>query len=169
MTRLPLDAAHACLVVFGITKRTREYDRWVKDDGFDLDDFLQVLVDSPYLCCLDWRCDLADELPEFAEGLAGLGIDLQFEFFEQGNSGRVACGGNMGAFSLSASDEHELDATMRTIQRVIPAGFEIRAQLGNEDMDQATYAILSKDAWAELANAAPAFIAEVFPPDRAVI
>jgi hypothetical protein len=53
------------LLAFGIDERTREYDRWIKDEGgpgagFDLDDFNEVLFDSPFILNVDW-CDVLQE------------------------------------------------------------------------------------------------------------
>jgi hypothetical protein len=42
-SRIPLETAHKILATFGITSPTRAYERWVKDDGFDVKDFDEVL------------------------------------------------------------------------------------------------------------------------------
>lgn len=47
--RISIDVAHRFLATFGITKPTKAYERWVKPNGFDLDDFHTVLFHTVLL------------------------------------------------------------------------------------------------------------------------
>lgn len=87
--RIPLETAHQILATFGITRPTRAYERWVKEDGFDLKDFDEVLFESPYIFVIDWRCYLHDELETIIRALARLDVQIRLDLDEEGESGFV--------------------------------------------------------------------------------
>lgn len=74
--RMSLETAHRFLAMFGISQPTRQYERWVKEDGFDFADFPDVLGESPFIISVDWRAALSDELPLIADTLAKLDVEL---------------------------------------------------------------------------------------------
>ena len=134
--RIPLDTAHQFLATFGITKPSREYERWVKEDGFDLKDFSDVLFESPYVFTVDWRACLQHEVEVIARVLALLNVQLATEFDEDGDSGSVRCGSaNWAAVAYRPVDASKFDDVVRAIQSVVPAGIEFRADATNRGRD----------------------------------
>src|SRR5688572_17586705 len=77
--RVPLDIVHAVLGTFGITKPTPEYERWVRPDGMDFDDLVEVLGASPFYFVIDWRASSGEELEIIAAGLSRLGANLEID------------------------------------------------------------------------------------------
>lgn len=83
--RIPIEIAHKILATFGITSPTRAYERWVKNDGFDLKDFDEVLYESPFIFIVDWHACLQDELETIRDSLARLDVHLDLELDSVGN------------------------------------------------------------------------------------
>lgn len=160
--RIPLDVAHKVLAAFGITRPTRAYERWVKEDGFDLKDFDAVLFESPFVFCIDWRAWLQEELESIAKALAPLGIQLVVELDETGESGVVSCGIDRRAEIAYRPNDGDLDAVFRALQVVVPDNIEFRMSPDNAGSDTAVYAVLPKQEWAELEREAPKVIQQFF-------
>jgi hypothetical protein len=161
---IPLDTAHQILATFGITSPTKAYERWVKDNGFDIKDFDSVLYESPYIFIIDWRDCLQEVLEDAAKSLGLLGVGLQLEFDEQGETGFVSCEGRRERVSYRPSDDSHLDEVFRSIQRVVPVNIEFRASNYNEGSDTRLYALLPRDEWHELEQLSQDVIAHFFGP-----
>jgi hypothetical protein len=155
--RIPLDVAHKILATFGITKPTKAYERWVKEDGFDLKDFDAVLHSSPYQFIIDWKLCLEDELSDIAKTLKLLDVDLQFKVNDNEETGYVSCNGKQAAVSYppkSAQWERFIDP----IQSVIPDNIQFRASPDNSGCDTGVFAVLPNDEWEELERISPEFL-----------
>src|SRR5262245_15105239 len=107
--RVPLETAHELLATFGITSPTGQYERWVKDDGFDLKDFDEVLFESPFVYILDWRAWLQEELETIATSLAKLGVELRTELDADGEAGHVSCDDRRVRVAYRPDSESRLD------------------------------------------------------------
>lgn len=162
---IPLDTAHTILATFGITKPTREYQRWVKDDGFKLDDFLSVLFESEYVFVLDWRGCLADELEWMAVALRKLGVAVYTDSSEDGATAAVTIGVRAVALSYTPNDPQTgWLAVISGLQSIVPANIEFRESVDNGNSDTAMYAVLPCDEWQELDTTATEVIQSLFRP-----
>src|SRR5262245_53118559 len=148
--RIPLETAHQFLAAFGITSPTSEYERWVKEDGFDPDDFPSVLGDSPCVFGVDWRAGLDDELPRIATGLAHCDVRLEFELDGANGSGVVVCDGRKAAVKYVPNDGDDFTDVIAAVQSIVPPNLEFRASPHNGDSDCWEFAVLSRDEWTEL-------------------
>jgi hypothetical protein len=151
--RIPIDTAHKVLATFGITQPTRKYERWVKEDGFDLNDFNEVLFESPFVFIIDWRAWLQEELEAIAKTLALLNVRLEFELNEDGEAGYVRCrGSDRFPVSYRPNDSSDFDDVIRAVQAVVPENIGFRAGRENHGGDTWVYAVLPSNEWADLEN-----------------
>lgn len=163
--RIPLEIAHRILATFGITEPSPVYERRVKDDGFDIESFDDVLYESPFIFILDWRSNLQEELELVREALGRLEAVLELEFDEEGNTGFVSDGkGRRAPVKYVPADEDEMGAVFRALQSVAPANLEFRVSPHNEGSDGWIYAVLPRDEWRELEELAPRVIEYFFRP-----
>jgi len=163
--RIPIDSAQKILATFGLTKPTLAYNRWVKEDGFDLRDFDSVLFESPFIFVIDWRACLEEELEVVADTLAQLDVHLEAEFDEEGETGVVTCGaGRTVEVSYRPKDDSDLDGVFRALQSVVPENIQFRSSPFNDGSDTAVYAVLPRDEWADLEKEAPTVMAFFFKP-----
>jgi hypothetical protein len=141
---VPLDTAHRILATFGITKPSREYERWLKDEGFDIDDFPSVLFKSEYVFVLDWRASLSDELEPIATALEKLGVSAQIHSSDEGDTASISIAERSLSLTYSPNDEHT----------------SWLADNGNSDTD--VYAVLPRDEWDDLDANAPEVMQSLF-------
>ena len=141
-TRIPLETAHQFLAAFGITKATPAYERWVKDDGFDPDDFPSVLGDSPLVFTIDWRAALGDELVRIVDGLGRFHVELEFAMDPETSTGFVTCQGRHATVKYAPADNDDFKNVMLSIQGILPTAIEIRASPRNDDCDTWIFAAL---------------------------
>lgn len=161
--RLPLEVAHPILVTFGITRSSPTYERWVKEDGFDPDDFGEVLGESPSIVGMDWRGLLGDALEDFATALKRVGVEIEFGGVDDTGTGYVACEGRrVDVAYVEAGDD--FDEVVRRLQSILPPQIEIRASSSNEGCDGWSYAVLARDEWAEVDALDPVTMFELFGP-----
>ncbi len=152
--RIPIDIAHKILATFGITRPTRAYERWVKDDGFDLKDFDEVLFESVFVFVIDRRAWLQDELETIKESLRQLDVELELELGADGECGNVACNDRRSPVAYRPNNESSFDDVIRGIQSAVPDNIEFRASPHNGGSDTVVYAVLPDDEWADLENIA---------------
>jgi hypothetical protein len=165
--RISLEIAHKVLATFGITSPTPAYERWVKDDGFDIDDFLIVLRDSSFVLIVDWRAWLQEELDTIAESLAILGVKISFELDEDGESGQVVgSNGSRADIAYRPNDDDKFDDVIRAIQSVAQGSVEFRASPYNGGNDTFVYGVLSPDEWADLESEVARILPQLFVPIR---
>ena len=124
---IPLAPAHHILASFGITQPTKAYERWVKEDGFDLKDFDSVLGEIPFIFIIDWRSSLEEELKIISQKLNRLGVSLQVELDEDGDSGFVSCGSDRRAAVSYGPGDDDFDDVFRALQSLVPGDIEFRA------------------------------------------
>lgn len=149
--RIPLETAHQFLATFGITKPTRAYERWVKEDGFDSQDFGEVLADSPFIFIIDWRASLGEELETIRDSLDQLGTKLEMDLEDDVDSGVVVCNGRNAKVHYLPNDENpDFDEVIRAIQEVMPSNIEFRSAPTNSGGDTWVYAVLPRDEWQDL-------------------
>src|SRR5262249_24797678 len=145
------DTAHKILATFGITRPSREYERWVKDEGFDEGDFPAVLYESEYIFILDWRSSLPDELERVVIGLNNLGVALSADASDDGETVSVTFDGRITHISFSPSDQlTSWLAVIHALQSIVPANIEFRESVNNGMSDESVYAVLPKDEWHDL-------------------
>lgn len=150
--RIPIETAHKILGTFGITRPTRAYERWIKDDGFDLKDFDEVLFESSYVLIVDWRASLQEQLEAIRDTLAKLDVQLEIQLDEEGISGHVLCGNRRDHVAYLPNDDTNFDDVIRAVWNVVPQNIEFRARRGNEGSDTWIYAVLPTDEWADLGS-----------------
>jgi len=162
--RIPLETAHRLLATFGITEPTKAYERWIKDDGFDFQDFPAVLADSPYIFVVDWRAALEDELALIAQGLAKLDAVLEHQIEPETSRGTVTCDAQTRPVKFVPSDGDDFTAVIFALQSIVPRRIEFRASPLNGEMDQWEFAVLPSDEWAELEALDPELVRSLFVP-----
>jgi hypothetical protein len=164
MMRIPLDAAHKFLGTFGITKSTKEYERWRHDDGFDLDDFSSVLGDSPYKFIVDWRAYLPDELGYITKALGLLGVQLHWTENPDLPEIPVTCEGRTAVVKYVPNDHDDFTDVIQGFQSIVPSNIEFRASPHNGDSDTWVFAVLPRDEWAELETVNSEALNSLFVP-----
>jgi len=162
--RVPLETAHQFLATFGITKPTKEYERWVKEDGFDFEDFPSVLSDSPYIFMVDWRAALEDELPLIVTGLVGLDVELRYDVDPETSQGTITCNGQTQQIKFVPSDSDDFTAVILALQSIVPPNIEFRTSPLNGEMDQWDFAVLPRDEWAQLETLDSELVNSLFVP-----
>ena len=164
---IPLDTAHKILAAFGITKPSRKYERWVKDEGFEVDDFESVLIESKFLFVLDWRACLADELERIVTALTKLGVVVHAFPSDDGQSASVTIDGASSRVSYSPNDEQtSWLAVICALQSMVPANIEFRESVDNGGSDTDVYAVLPSDEWRDLDTNAAEAMQSLFQPLR---
>jgi hypothetical protein len=162
--RIPIETAHRFLAAFGITRPTKDYDRWVKEDGFDLGDFPTVLSDSPFIFIIDWRANMADELPRIVEGLAKLGVSLKIEVDEVSSTAFIGTGEEKVLVKYVPSDEDDFTDTIVAVQTIVPPTIEFRKSPYNGQMDSWNFAVLPRDEWEDLETLDGAVLRNLYLP-----
>jgi hypothetical protein len=162
--RIPLETAHRFLATFGITEPTKEYERWVKNDGFDFEDFPAVLSDSPFIFLIDWRAALEDELALIVPALARLDAVLECQIDPETSRGAVTCDGQTRQVKYVPNDNDDFTAVIVALQSIVPPSVEFRASPLNGEMDQWNFAVLPSDEWAELEALDPELVSSLFLP-----
>jgi len=151
---ISLEAAHQILATFGITKPTREYERWVKPDGFNHVDFYDVLYGSDYIFILDWRAALEDELERIVHALGKLDVVMDVETDDSDSSCGIAVvtvEGRQATVRYSANDDGtNWLAVVTALQAIMPPRIEFREDIGNGESDTDVYAVLPVDEWQDL-------------------
>src|SRR5262249_1558407 len=143
------------LATFGITQPTKAYERWVREDGFDLKDFDFVLFESPFIFTIDWRASLDEELETIANALERMGVSLRAEIDDEGTAGFVSCGSDYGVAVSYGPGIDDFDSVFHALQSVVPPDIEFRTSPRNEGSYTWVYAVLSREEWADLEIAAP--------------
>jgi hypothetical protein len=162
---IPLETAHKILAAFGITKPSREYERWVKAEGFDPDDLRSVLIQSDYIFVLDWRGCLADELERMVTALRLLGVEANAQPSDDGQTASVAIGDQSVQLSYSPNNqETSWLAVVCGLQSIVPANIEFRESFNNGDSDTDVYSVLPSDEWHDLDTNATEAIRSLFRP-----
>ncbi|QDT52937.1 hypothetical protein Pan44_09500 [Caulifigura coniformis] len=151
---IPLEAAHRILSTFGITKPTREYERWVKPDGFDHVDFHEVLYGSDFIFVLDWRAALEDELERIVHALGKLDVVMDFEIDDSDSRCGIAVvtvERRPATVRYSGNDDGtSWRAVITALQTIMPPQIEFREDVGNGESDTDAYAVLPVDEWQDL-------------------
>jgi hypothetical protein len=161
---IPLNIAHKILATFGITRPTRAYERWVKEDGFNLRDFSDVLFESPYVFVIDWKAWLGEELETISKVVESLGEPLRVELDEDGDSGFVICDDRRKAVKYRTSDADNFNNVIQAVQSVVSSKIEFRADPDNHDGDTFNYSVLPREEWDELESVAKPIIRYFFVP-----
>src|SRR4051812_38439061 len=134
---IPLDTAHKILATFGITKPSGEYQRWVKDEGFDEADFPSVLYESEYIFNLDWRSSLPDELERVVAGLNNLGVAISADASNDEETLSVTFDSRVTTLSFSPDDQlTSWRAVIQALQAIVPANIEFRESVNNGQSDE---------------------------------
>jgi len=128
--------ANQILPIFGITEPSGLYDRRVKPDGFEPDDFFNVLCDeSRFVFGIDWRAALPDELGPIAAALEELGAKILIDVASDANDGFVSFNGKTRAVKYVPTDRDDFADVIAAIQSIIPKSIEFRAAVGNSGND----------------------------------
>jgi hypothetical protein len=168
--RVPLNVAHAVLIGFGIRHRTRAYERCLRNEGsssagFSLNDFNEVLFDSPFVFIIERKDWLQEKLQAIAAVLKELEIELELHLEPGGDAGFVVCGSDVAPVQYRPRVQPHFDEVIRAIQNVVPADIEFRVLSESHPSDAWVYAVLPRTKWVELEHAAPEVIHHFFPRD----
>jgi hypothetical protein len=162
-----LDVAHQVLATFGITEPTPEYERWVKPDGFAMEDLCLVLADSRFIIVVDWRGFLIDALELIARAVSELGSQLTVDVDEdanEGNEGWVSCEGRRAHVKYVPKDRDDFTDVTIAIQKLVPASIEFRESPDNADNDEWRFAVLLRTEWKELESLDRQLVDALFQP-----
>ncbi len=164
---IPFSVAHPILEAFGISKRTRAYDRWAKPDGFALADFGEVLSpDSPRIFHIDWRDTIADALKGFETALCDLDFQLEFVTAEDESSASFRLAGREWCHVRYSpkDDEGDYDLIAKAFSSALPEELEMRAGRYNAGSDSGSYALLTRALWKEIMLADESVVSHFFVP-----
>jgi hypothetical protein len=152
---ISIDAANKMLGMFGV-KESRKYERWLKDYGFDLKDFDEVLFESPYIFIVDWRAFLPEEMERIAEALNLLGVDFSCELDSEDESEEkmIATCSSKSVPLLYRPKDDDFTDVIRLVQSIVPENIEFRASPFSEGSDTYVFAVLPHDEWQELESGA---------------
>ncbi|WHR58802.1 hypothetical protein [Acinetobacter haemolyticus] len=160
---ISIDKVHELLPNFGITHPSDLYERRVKSDGFEEDDVIELLGESPFYFIIDWRFWLEDELEVISRALYRLDVNLEFNLNEDRTKGMLKVNTNEVEISCdSTENEGGFDLTMLAISKILPSNIEIRASVYNQGNDTCCYIILPKNHWEEVDDIAGDLISSNF-------
>ena len=161
-----LDVLHRILPIFGITKPTRAYERWVRPHGLLVPDFAEVIGDSPFVFTIDWRTPLDEALDPIIAGLRELGVAMTFDCEDPATgAGIVSSQAGKAELAFDGNDAlASFNRAVAAVQRLSPTQIEFRQGPGNADGDTYTYAVLRGDEWRELESFAAPLIRRFFVP-----
>jgi len=158
--KIDLNDAHKVLATFGISKPTKTYERWVKDYGFDLDDFEEVLNESNFIYWFDWRGELSTFLEYLKNILNEFEIDTSYtmDYSSTLQKGTFSSGVNVVEVEYNASEENFIENVVKKIQKILSEKIEIRQSTNNEGVDTWGVAILTQDEWSLVESVAKTFV-----------
>jgi hypothetical protein len=166
--RVPLEIAHQFLATFGITERTKEYERWVKEDGldgvdgFDFEDINAVLSDSPYIFAVDWCAFASDQIELITKALAKLDIELETNIDPVLNRGMVGYKGRQVQVKFVPSESDDFTDVIIALQSLMPPEIEFRASPDNGQSDTWGFAVLPRDEWEMLEKVDAGLVQSLF-------
>jgi hypothetical protein len=164
---IPFSVAHPILEAFGISKRTRAYDRWEKPDGFALADFGEVLSpDSPRIFHIDWRDTLADALKGFETAVCSLDFELEYVVTEDESSASFRLAGREWRHITYSprDDDGDYGLIARAFSAALPEELELRAGRTNGGSDSGSYALLTRASWKEILLVDERVVSHFFVP-----
>jgi hypothetical protein len=145
---IPENAMETIAGIFGFTKPTANYTRWVSHDGCKYRDVSDVLSDSRFYIICDWREYLEEVLLFFKEALLYWEIKTTLTKIED-TSYEVTIGNQVFGVEKNSEYENWLPI-VKKIQESIPERIEIRASVYNDSSDTDVYIVLLKTEWEKL-------------------
>lgn len=153
--KIQTEIANEILANFGISRPSRNYERWHKGDHFLLDEFDEVLFESRYIFIIDWRAWFKEEMETIVSRLSDFGITLDVDFDEDGNEGVISCGGKSERIKYCPNDDDDFEDVIRALGRISPNQVEFRSSPFNEGSDTWIFAVNGPDEWKEVDEIAP--------------
>lgn len=150
MAEIAESVAQEILAIFGITSNSRAYDRWLKDGGFSVEDFEDVLSESIYLIGVDWRSDIEEPLRYLSKAMSELGYELNYECNEELTDAVVSCGGKTVHVHYDPIEDADFSVQMAKINEISPDDLEIRFDTTCEGSDSWNYGLLTEEEWGVL-------------------
>jgi hypothetical protein len=163
-TIVPLDAAHEILAAFGILPTNKAYQRWRRDDGFRLTDFLDVLCESRFLLVVDWREWLQDAMNIILDQLSAIGALPGLELGEGGEEGYLEVDGKRAWIKYVPTDDDNFVNVIRSINLLIHPAGQYRKLRSCEGTDGWIYGLLANNDWKELESSVSELVNLVFLP-----
>jgi hypothetical protein len=146
-----LDVAHQILGTFGISGPTPAYERWIREDGFLLRDFREVLAGSRFVFIHDWRGALDEMLEPMAAALQELDAAIEFDVLDdEGTTATVTGENGSKTLRYDSSQGDGLDDVVIGLQSLVPATIEFRASPANDGSDTYECAVLLREEWQQL-------------------
>jgi hypothetical protein len=160
---IPLPTAHEILAAFGLSQNTKGYNRYARPEGFKLEDFREILSESPLIFSIDWRAILQEEIPRILHGLSQLGCDLTFQATDEVSGVLTAPDGRELGIDYIPTDG-DFDVVIGDLQQLVGPNIEFRESPENRGSDTWSYAILNRDHWLQLESIDQALVRYFFIP-----
>ena len=160
--KIKVDTANEILANFGISRPSRNYERWCRGDHFLLEDFDEVLFESKYIRVFDWRGSLGDELEDLISLMPDFGLTLEAEISECGTSAVINCGTESREVRYLPAEESDFNDVLRALNDVTPDKIEFRTSKLYEGSDSWLYAVNGPEEWGEVDEIAPEVISHFF-------
>ena len=154
--------ANEILANFGISRPSRNYERWCRGNYFLLEDFDEVLFESKYIRIFDWRGNLGDELEDIIRLMPDFGVTLAADISECGTTATVSCGDEQREVKYLPADQDNFNDVLRALNDVTPNEIEFRTSKLYEGSDSWLYAMNGPDEWDEVDEIAPKVINHFF-------
>jgi len=136
------EKAESVLLLFGITKSSSAYERWLTNGGFYLKDFDEVLFRSNHIVLFDWR-ESSDQIGlriKQAFQLCGVQVDW---VLSTPNRGHLIIDEVKFPLSYSSSKGDQIGQVVGSIlQEITHDNVRVFAGNDNEGSDTAAFAIL---------------------------
>jgi len=149
--RISEETAQEVLMAFGISERTPEYDRWVRDDGFRPVDLVDVLAPSKRLFAFDHRGDLQEFLVALGEALRSHGIESTIGATRYGNNrthAAISIDRETVNFELNQGELIALEDKLSKIE--VASSRSLRFWISGDGTDTVGLAILGQETWKNL-------------------
>jgi hypothetical protein len=162
--QISLDAAQELLAIFGITRRSREFKRLVKNNEFNLANFDRVLFESTFIIIVDWRSCLSEVLSPIQTALALLDVDLVFDVDTHDIVGKLKCQSKTIKVRYVPSQHTDFDTVIHRLQSILPSHIEFRSSPLYDGTDSWAYAVLPRQKWELLESIEGIPIGHFFQP-----
>ena len=146
---VPLDTAQEFLYAFGLRERTKLYDRWETDKGFERDSFSLVLGECPRFNNLDWQAAPEDAADELNTAFDSLDLPGRASAVPDSFAMTISLGNAQTVVDFENMDD-KFANLLRELAKVLPESLEIRRSKANGQIDAYIFAILPVAIWREL-------------------
>ena len=144
-----VESVENILVSFGITKATKNYDRWVSEQGCLLSDFSDVLYESKFVFIFDWRGEIKEDIKPVIKALNNLKVDIKvYEVEDNENMLKLECGNDSCTIEYTPNNENtSWNKVINNISKIVPPHIIFKQDYWNGGSDTEVYAVLHENEW----------------------